>query len=297
MPSSVIGHIAYQESRSELIVTFVSGKTYAYGMVPKRVYEDFCRAGAKGVFFNAHIRDRYPARRTKSDPNHELAARGYVTARRVADSFVVLRLIEIVETFTHERSERHGEVYGVRDLLALEEIRHVSEAGPIMSLVQAVIGPEARTVRGIFLDKTPGANWPVQWHQDLSIAVTERQDIEGWQGWSLKHGIPHVQPPAAILERMLTVRLHLDDCGADNGPLKVRPGTHGLGRLTRERISELAAEVPEEICCLDAGDALIMRPLLLHASSPARKADHRRVIHLEFAPANLLPPDLHWAFG
>jgi ectoine hydroxylase-related dioxygenase (phytanoyl-CoA dioxygenase family) len=59
----------------------------------------------------------------------------------------------------------------------------------------------------------------------------------------------------------------------------------------------LAAEVPEEICCLDAGDALIMRPLLLHASSPARKAHHRRVIHLEFAPADLLPPGLHWAFG
>jgi hypothetical protein len=67
--------------------------------------------------------------------------------------------------------------------------------------------------------------------------------------------------------------------------------------LTRERISELAAEVPEEICCLDAGDALIMRPLLLHGSSPARKPGHRRVIHLEFAPADLLPPELRWAFG
>jgi len=297
MPSSVIGHIAYQESRSELVVTFVSGKTYAYGLVPKRIYEDFCRSGAKGNFFNAHIRDRYPARRIKSDPTYELTARGYAIARRVVDSFLVLRLIEIVEAFAHHRSERNGEVYGVRDLLALEEIRRLSEAGPVMSLVQAVVGAEARAVRGIFFDKTPAANWPVQWHQDLSIAVTEKKEIENWQGWSLKNGIPHVQPPTALLERMLTVRLHLDDCGADNGPLKVRPGTHNSGRLPRERISELATEVPEEICCLDAGDALIMRPLLLHASSPARKAHHRRVIHLEFAPADLLPPGLHWAFG
>ncbi len=225
MPSSVIGHIAYQESRSELIVTFVSGKTYAYGLVPKRVYEDFRSSAAKGNFFNAHIRDRYPARRMKSDPTHELAARGCVTLRHVVDSFRIIRLIEVLEGSEHRRSERRGETYGMRDLLALDEIRELSQSAAIMSLVHAVIGPEARAVRGIFFDKTPAANWPVQWHQDLSIAVTEKSDIEGWTGWSTKHGIPHVQPPAAILERMVSVRLHLDDCGVDNGPLKVRSGT------------------------------------------------------------------------
>src|SRR6266850_3952772 len=122
MPSSVIGHIAYQESRSELIVTFVSGKTYAYGLVPKRIYEDFLRSGAKGNFFNAHIRDRYPTRSVKPDPLHELEARGYAIARRVADSFLVMRLIEVLQTFDHPRSERRGEVYGARDLLTLEDI-------------------------------------------------------------------------------------------------------------------------------------------------------------------------------
>ena len=297
MPSSVIGHIAYQESRSELTITFVSGKTYAYGLVPKRIYEDFRSSSAKGNFFNAHIRDRYPARRMKSDPTHELAARGYAIARRVIDSFLIIRLIEVLEGSEHHRSERDGETYGMRDLLALEEIRQLAQSSAIMSLVHSVIGPEGRAVRGIFFDKTPAANWPVQWHQDLSIAVTEKMDIEGWTGWSIKHGIPHVQPPAAILERMVSVRLHLDDCGPDNGPLKLRPGTHIRGRLTRERINESGTEVPEEICCLKAGDALVMRPLLLHASSPSRKPDHRRVIHLEFAPADLLPPGMTWAFG
>ena len=297
MPSSVIGRIAYRESRSELIVTFASGKTYAYGLVPKRVYDDFLRSDAKGNFFNAHIRDCYPTRTLKPDPLQELDARGYAIARRVADSFLIIRLIEVLQTFEHRRSERGGEVYGMRDLLTLEEIILLSRSNPITSLVRAVIGGEARAVRGLFFDKIPAANWPVQWHQDLSIAVAEKKDIEGWQGWSLKHGIPHVQPPAAILERMLTIRLHLDDCGADSGPLKVRPGTHGLGRLSRQRIDELAVDVPEEICCLAAGDALVMRPLLLHASSPAREPNHRRVIHLEFAPADLLPPGLSWAFG
>jgi len=297
MPSSVIGHIAYQESRSELTITFVSGKTYAYGLVPKHIYDDFRNARTKGNFFNAHIRDRYPARRIKSDPTHELTARGYAIARRVIDSFLIIRLIEVLEGGEHHRSERDGEIYGIRDLLALNEIRQLSQSAAVMSLVHAVIGPEARAVRGIFFDKTPAANWPVQWHQDLSIAVAEKIEMEGWTGWSVKNGIPHVQPPAAILERMVSVRLHLDDCGPDNGPLKLRPGTHSLGRLTRERINELATEVTEEICCLKAGDALVMRPLLLHASSPSRKPDHRRVIHLEYAPSDLLPPGMTWAFG
>jgi hypothetical protein len=36
-----------------------------------------------------------------------------------------------------------------------------------------------------------------------------------------------------------------------------------------------------------------MRPLLLHASSPAADPRHRRVIHLEFA-AEPLPGGLEW---
>src|SRR5258706_7481481 len=104
MPSSVIGHIAYQESRSELIVTFVSGKTYTYGLVPKRVYEDFRSSAAKGNFFNAHIRDHYPARRVKSDPAPELAAPGYVTLRHVVDFLCVLPMIEGLGRIEHRPS-------------------------------------------------------------------------------------------------------------------------------------------------------------------------------------------------
>ena len=66
MPSSVIDFIAYEEGRSELTVTFTTGKTYVYGLVPKRIYDDFRGARSQGNFFNTHIRDRYPARRSKS---------------------------------------------------------------------------------------------------------------------------------------------------------------------------------------------------------------------------------------
>lgn len=163
-------------------------------------------------------------------------------------------------------------------------------------MIDPVVGAGARAVRGIFFDKTPGANWPVPWHQDLSLAVAEKRDVDGWTAWSVKSGVHHVQPPAPILERMLTVRLHLDDCGADSGPLRVRPGTHAMGRLTREAIETTRDTIAEQTCCVKKGDALLMRPLLLHASSAATNPSHRRVIHLEYAPPDLLPLGLDWAF-
>ena len=65
MPSSVIDFIAFEESRSELTVNFTTGKTYVYGLVPRRVYDDFRQSRSKGNFFNDHIRDRYPARQIR----------------------------------------------------------------------------------------------------------------------------------------------------------------------------------------------------------------------------------------
>lgn len=67
-------------------------------------------------------------------------------------------------------------------------------------------------------------NWLVSLHQDLSIPVAERVDTPGCQGWSEKEGELFVQPPASLLENVLALRLHLDDCNERNGALRVVPG-------------------------------------------------------------------------
>jgi ectoine hydroxylase-related dioxygenase (phytanoyl-CoA dioxygenase family) len=173
-------------------------------------------------------------------------------------------------------------------------IRALAFASEITALVEAVLGAPGRPVRGIFFDKTAQANWPVPWHQDLTIALAERRELPGWTQWSIKSGVHHVQPPTAFLERMITLRLHVDDCDEDNGPLRVLPGSHRMGRLTREKISELTNGCREIICTAPKGSALVVRPLLLHASSPAKRPRHRRVIHLEFAMTDSLPCGLSW---
>ena len=141
--------------------------------------------------------------------------------------------------------------------------------------------------------KSMESNWLVSLHQDLSIPVAERVDSPGCQGWSEKEGKWFVQPPVSVLDRVLALRLHLDDCNERNGALRVVPGSHRLGRLAsadairaKDERGEVCVEVPR-------GGAMLMKPLLLHASSKVSTDDVRRVLHFVFAPAEL-PGALQW---
>lgn len=182
---------------------------------------------------------------------------------------------------------------GSRNLLAeCPAIEALAHSLPLQELVQPVLGESAQPVRVLFFDKQPEANWGVPWHQDLAIAVAEQIDTPGYTGWSVKDGVPHVHPPAKILEQMLTLRIHLDECTENNGPLRVIPQSHGAGKLSVEEVRE--RQVREPVTCVaPRGGVLLMRPLLLHASSPALQPKHRRVIHIEYA-AMTLPNGLRW---
>ena len=223
-----------------------------------------------------------------------LAGDGYCLVREVVDAVRIGHLRAAVERSGFARSARSGEVYGARNIFDQPLIAELARHESLLALVRPLIGDEVRPVRGIFFDKTPGANWPVAWHQDLTLAVAERHAVAGWTNWSVKAGVPHVQPPVDVLERMVTLRLQLDDCGEENGPLRVLPGTHRMGRIGAERIAALRAEIAEAVCVAPSGSALVFKPLLLHASSPAKAPAHRRVLHIEYAPEDLLPAGLRW---
>jgi hypothetical protein len=163
---------------------------------------------------------------------------------------------------------------------------------PMTEIIAELI-PGGFPVRSIFFDKSPERNWHVVWHQDLSICVKERHDVPEFRAWSIKEGVQHVQPPPAVSEQMLTIRLHLDDCGVDNGPLQVIPGSHRHGRLAAEDIATWKVKGPITTCVVPRRGAVLMKPLLLHSSLPAIKPKHRRVLHIELA-SHPLPPPLEW---
>jgi hypothetical protein len=188
-----------------------------------------------------------------------------------------------------------GDIFGERNLLSTVEVRDLAQT--LSAIAEPILGPMSGPVRALFFDKTKDANWPVLWHQDLAIALAARHDLPDWGPWSVKAGVPHVEPPLPILQSMVTLRVHLDDCGPDNGPLTVLPGTHQLGRLKRDRIAALRREIAAVECLANEGAIVVMRPLLLHASARARRPSHRRVVHIEYAARDLLPPPSEWAFG
>lgn len=184
-------------------------------------------------------------------------------------------------------------VFAVRNLLSIPAIARWATSPSVRDLIEPILGPAAFAVRGILFDKTPTANWKVPWHQDLSIAVKQRVETPGFGPWSSKAGVPHVQPPQSVLEQMFTVRLHLDECGQDNGPLKVIPGSHRLGIMNEQQLSATVSAGPAAHCCVPCGGAVLMRPLLAHASSSAVVPGHRRVVHIEFSNGPL-PLPLEW---
>jgi ectoine hydroxylase-related dioxygenase (phytanoyl-CoA dioxygenase family) len=175
---------------------------------------------------------------------------------------------------------------GTRNLLGNQRVRELAASPAMLAVLDPVLGNGAFAVRATLFNKSPGANWKVSWHQDAVISVQKRIDVAGWGPWSLKDGVHHVRPPADVMERMLAVRIHLDDCGEENGPLRVIPDSHSHGLLNDEQILKWPKDDSVCLTCR-RGDAILMRPLVLHASSAATAPHNRRVIHIEFAATEL----------
>ncbi|HEX2123479.1 MAG TPA: phytanoyl-CoA dioxygenase family protein [Thermoanaerobaculia bacterium] len=182
---------------------------------------------------------------------------------------------------------------GVRGLVGHPTVLQLLLHQRLGEYVWSAVGRELVAVKATLFDKTAESNWRVQWHQDRVIAVRERMDVAGYGPWSTKAGVLHVEPPASVLEQMLAVRLYLDECGPANGPMQVLPGSHEWGKIPEEELQDrVAGTKPVEVHAAK-GALVLMRPLLVHSSSLSRDAGHRRVLHIELAPAEAISP-LQW---
>lgn len=221
---------------------------------------------------------------------------GFAILENLIDSNTIDRIEKELQhiEIDHKASQRAGKAFGLRNLMSSVPLtRDLANSEILRLLVEPVLGSTARVVRTIYFDKHKDANWKVAWHQDLTIAVREKVDVEGFRAWSIKAGITHVQPPIAVLEQMLTLRVHLDDTGEANGALRVLPGTHRYGRLEPDQIQHWKQREELVTCSVRRGGVLTMSPLLLHSSLPSINPTHRRVLHFEYASVDL-PTGLQW---
>jgi len=157
----------------------------------------------------------------------------------------------------------------------------------------AHLGEAAQPVRAILFDKTANNNWSVGWHQDRTIAVRERRDVPGFGPWSTKAGVVHVEPPFEIIAGMITIRVHIDDCGPDNAPLLIAPGSHRMGRIPAGEIAEIVRRLGHEACFAKPGDVWTYATSIIHASERAQTPRHRRVLQIDYA-STTLPRGLEW---
>lgn len=167
-------------------------------------------------------------------------------------------------------------------------------SGPIGSLAARILGSDANAVRAILFDKTAATNWALGWHQDRTIAVKERADVAGYGPWSIKAGVHHVEPPFAVIEQMVTLRIHLDPVPADNTPLLIAPGLHRFGRVPEAHIPALVARCGSYACLADRCDVWAYRTPIVHASAAATSVTRRRVLQVDYS-AERLANGLRWA--
>ena len=189
-----------------------------------------------------------------------------------------------------EVSGRRG---GVRNLIDHPTVVRLLSAERLGRFIWRATGRDLVAVKATLFDKTAEANWRVQWHQDRMIAVRERLDVPGYSRWTRKEGLVHVEAPATVLAQMIAIRVHLDECGPDNGPLRVIAGTHRAGKLSDRDLAAAVADRDAVELYVPRGAMLLIRPLLVHSSSAAVETRHRRVLHIELAPEESISP-LRW---
>lgn len=229
------------------------------------------------------------------DHRTAIAEKGFTVVNDVFNTAAVEALIACIEnTDTAKATFRR-----TKDLFAIRQFfKEVPVSLPLVfipalhQVIDALFGHGYHVVKSIYFDKPAGSNWFVSYHQDLTISVKEKVVMEGYGPWTVKQDQYAVQPPLQILEDNFTIRIHLDDTDENNGALRVIPGSHRKGIYRPETI-DWQNEV-EETCTVQKGGLMIMRPLLLHASSRTNNQQPRRVIHIECSRTEL-PLPLRWS--
>lgn len=190
------------------------------------------------------------------------------------------------------RQRRSGTRYAIRNAhLVLPGLRSLVEEGVLKELAADVLQQPVSLVSATLFDKRPGANWFVPPHQDLQVPIQGRIEDEDWKNWSVKAEQQYVEPPLNVFQQMLAVRVHLDECPGENGALEVVQRSHRW-RLTEDEVA-LIPEQEFQLCPVDAGEILLMNPLLVHRSRSSQLPLRRRVLHVVYSSSEL-PGGVGW---
>lgn len=227
---------------------------------------------------------------------NEITSEGFTIINNVYTENEIEKIIFLIEKKTENNTE-NATFRKSQDLFAIRQFhKEIPETldfifnQNLKDIIENTFGKGYFITKSIYFDKPEKSNWFVAYHQDLTISVNKKIEIENFENWTVKQNQFAVQPPTAILEKNFTIRIHMDKTTKDNGALKVINNSHSKGIF---RVENLEIE-NETICEVEKGGIMIMRPLLFHASNKTTNNERRRVIHIEFSNQQL-PDGIDWS--
>jgi ectoine hydroxylase-related dioxygenase (phytanoyl-CoA dioxygenase family) len=232
---------------------------------------------------------------SKNYDTKELTTKGFTAIPNIfSDGEIEAIFAHIQQADSNKATFRKSkDLFAIRQFFKeVPDVASLVFSDELKSVIKDLFGNSFFVVKSIYFDKPGDSNWFVPYHQDLTISVDRKEEVEDFGPWTVKQNQYAVQPPLSILEGNFTVRIHLDDTDESNGALRVVPGSHFKG-ICRPETIDWNKEV-EEVCSVPKGGVMFMRPLLLHASSRTANNKPRRVIHIEFSKA-VLPEPLSWS--
>lgn len=183
--------------------------------------------------------------------------------------------LEYIGAFNYEQPQ-------VNLLKTSAKLNNIANDETLLSLLNRTTDKDMFAVKAFILDKRTQSNWEIPWHQDLKIAVNQQVDQPDYTNWSSESGILHVQPPASVLEKLVTLRIHFDLCEIKNAAIHVIPGAHKLGILNSKQIEELVEHSSRHICTVAKNSVMLMKPLIPHYSPKSNSPGPRRVLQIEY---------------
>jgi len=229
--------------------------------------------------------------------NHktEISDKGFTIINGVFSEEEINQIINVIDSIntSKETFRKSEDLFAIRQFLKeVPESRQFIFNDNIKKIINEIFEENYFVVKSIYFDKPKKSNWYVAYHQDLTISVDKKLDLNGFGPWTTKQNQFAVQPPINYLKNIFTIRIHLDDTDENNGALKVIPNSHSK-EIYRPETIDWNVET-EEICSVNKGGIMIMKPLILHGSNRTTNNKKRRVIHIEFSNMEL-PEEINWS--
>lgn len=229
--------------------------------------------------------------------NHKnlIQENGFTVINNIFSEDEIEKISEVIQNIdtSKETFRKSEDLFAIRQFLKeIPDVKDLIFNDNVKEIIKEIFGENYFVVKSIYFDKPEKSNWYVAYHQDLTISVDKKVELENFGPWTTKQNQFAVQPPLEILENIFTIRIHLDDTDEYNGALKVVPKSHSKGIYRPETI-DWNVET-ETICNVEKGGIMIMKPLLLHGSNRTTNGKKRRVIHIEFSDKEL-PEELNWS--